>query len=279
MYDLCIGGIAGIVSRTCTAPIELWKIQRQNSFMPHSTIRDVLQKEGIRGLWKGNGTNCLRIFPQLSINYDIYHRSKREMWEPLLKNRDIIHFCSGATGGLISITSVYPLETIRSRLSLQTRNNHYNGLYDAMRQMSFRDMYRGLNISILGFVPFNALNFLFYNRLKKEFMEQTRLHDSMIALCSGGFAGIFSLAITYPTDLIRRRMHIQGFDSHVPKYRSIPHAVKSIYFLDGYRGFYRGFIAGCIKIFPTIAIQFATMEALRNSSAASAASAASSSSS
>ena len=79
---------------------------------------------------------------------------------------------------------MYPLETIRSRLSLQTRKNHYTGLYDAMRQMSFRDMYRGLNISILGFVPFNALNFLFYNRLKKELTEQTTLHDSMIALCS-----------------------------------------------------------------------------------------------
>lgn len=266
MQDLFIGGIAGIVSRTSTAPIELWKIQRQNSFMPHSTIRDVYRKEGLRGLWKGNGTNCLRIFPQLSINYDIYNRSKREIWEPIFQNKDSIHLCSGATGGLISITTVYPLETIRSRLSLQTRKNHYNGLCDAMRQMSFRDMYRGLNISILGFVPFNALNFLFYNRIKAVITEKTTLHKSVIASCSGGCAGIFSLVVTYPTDLLRRRMHIQGFDIHVPKYNSISHAIKSIYINDGYRGFYRGFTAGCIKIFPTIAIQFATMEALSSSS-------------
>ena len=30
--DLLIGGLSGIVSRTTTAPLELWKIQQQNYF-------------------------------------------------------------------------------------------------------------------------------------------------------------------------------------------------------------------------------------------------------
>ena len=66
--DLLIGGLSGIISRTATAPLELWKMQRQNFFIPNSTFRDVLQKEGFRYLWKGNYTNCMRIFPQYSIN-------------------------------------------------------------------------------------------------------------------------------------------------------------------------------------------------------------------
>ena len=52
--DLLIGGLSGIISRTVTAPLELWKMQRQNFFIPNSTFRDVLQKEGFRYLWKGN---------------------------------------------------------------------------------------------------------------------------------------------------------------------------------------------------------------------------------
>ena len=49
--DLVIGGISGIVSRTLTAPLELWKLQRQNSFMPGSTLRAVVQMKvfGIYG--------------------------------------------------------------------------------------------------------------------------------------------------------------------------------------------------------------------------------------
>ncbi len=49
--DLVIGGLSGVISRTLTAPLELYKIQRQNAFIPNSTIRDVLKKEGLRYLW------------------------------------------------------------------------------------------------------------------------------------------------------------------------------------------------------------------------------------
>jgi solute carrier family 25 phosphate transporter 23/24/25/41 len=268
MEDLYIGGISGIVSRSCTAPIELWKIQRQNPFMPNSTLAHVYRNEGIYGLWKGNGTNCLRIFPQLSINYYIYHKTRREL-ERWNMHQDMIHFLSGASAGFVSMVSVYPLETIRSRLSLQSNKNHYTGIVHAIRKMSFPEFYRGMSISILGFVPFNALNFMFYHKIKNRIGQgqgqgQGQPHISiLIHLLCGGFAGAFSLMVTYPTDLLRRRMHIQGFDKHVPDYKSIGHAMRSIYFLDGIPGFYKGFLPGCIKIFPTIAIQFATMEYLR----------------
>ena len=52
--DLITGGMSAIVSRTATAPLELFKIQRQNSFVPYSTLRAVLQREGVKYLWKGN---------------------------------------------------------------------------------------------------------------------------------------------------------------------------------------------------------------------------------
>ena len=66
--DLLIGGIGGIVSRSAVAPVELTRLQMQNRFIPNSTLKDVYTKEGIRYFWKGNGTNCVRVFPQLSIN-------------------------------------------------------------------------------------------------------------------------------------------------------------------------------------------------------------------
>ena len=48
MYqDLISGAVAGVVSRTMVAPIELYRVQRQNSFIPNTTIRDVFKREGI----------------------------------------------------------------------------------------------------------------------------------------------------------------------------------------------------------------------------------------
>ena len=75
-HDIISGAVAGVVSRTMVAPIELYRVQRQNPFVPNSTIRNVMKKEGIRHLWKGNGTNCIRIVPQLSINWALYQKLK-----------------------------------------------------------------------------------------------------------------------------------------------------------------------------------------------------------
>ena len=70
--EFMIGGMSAIISRTLTAPLELYKTQRQNYFIPDATIRSVLRKEGIRYLWKGNYTNCIRAFPQFAITNGIY---------------------------------------------------------------------------------------------------------------------------------------------------------------------------------------------------------------
>ena len=43
----------------------------------------------------------------------------------------------------------------------------------------------------------------------------------MINLFAGGFAGMSAVSYTYPTDLIRRRLQLQGFDKTVPKYNGI----------------------------------------------------------
>ena len=95
MYkDLISGAVAGVVSRTMVAPIELYRVQRQNSFIPNSTLGEVVKKEGIRHLWKGNGTNCIRIVPQLAINWTVYNKLK-PINENMFHNNKVANFVSG----------------------------------------------------------------------------------------------------------------------------------------------------------------------------------------
>ena len=263
MTDLIIGAAAGAVSRTLTAPLELYKIQGQNRYMPYSTLKDTLKKEGLRGLWKGNLINCLRVSPQLAVNYSVYSFASKHIFNTLPKPYEKYrHFLSGAMGGVISMVSIYPLENARSRLTLQTNNSHYNGIIDVFKRTSTRELYAGLKMSIIGFTPYSGLSFGFYHMFKTHFAEKYKWSGSTSHLMSGGLSGLLALSFAYPTDLIRRRLQLQGFDPSVPKYDGILDSIRKIYAHEGIPGFYRGLIPNYIKLFPTIAIQFWTIETL-----------------
>ena len=258
LQDLLIGGSSAIFSRTLTAPLELFKLQRQNSFMPHSTLRAVLKIEGPRYLWKGNGVNCLRAFPQFSVNYAVFEYSKINIFSGV-ENKQAQNFLSGGISGMTALCCMYPLETLRSRISLQTSHNHYLSINDAFQKMTFRDMYKGLRMSLLGFGPYNALNFSCYFYLTQQF-EQLPMEKNVQKLLAGGLSGLGAVSITYPSDLIRRRLQLQGFDKSVPSYGGICDCISKVVRDKGIGGLYRGLFATYIKLFPTTAIQFLFLE-------------------
>jgi len=261
LIDLFIGGTAGIFARTITAPLELYKIQRQNAFMPNATLRDVIKKEGFRYLWKGHMTNCIRAFPQKAISYGVFSFCRDNIFNQI-SNDKTKNFLSGSAGGTVAIVSTYPLETIRTRLALQTSQSHYVGIYDAFKKIPFVDLYKGLKVSIIGFAPFSAINFMLYFSYKQQIDKYSSLNSNINQLICGGLAGVTALSITYPTDLMRRRLQLQNFDPHVPRYHGIWDCASKIYYQEGLRGLYTGLKAAQIRQFPTVALQFWTIEKL-----------------
>jgi solute carrier family 25 phosphate transporter 23/24/25/41 len=112
-------------------------------------------------------------------------------------------------------------------------------------------------MTLIGYIPFNALNFMFYEYYKEK------VDSKCPSFLIGGMAGFSSVSFTYPTDLIRRRLQLQGFHESVPKYKGILDCFQKIIRQDGVRGLYRGLGACYLKIFPTIGIQFLVIEHLK----------------
>jgi hypothetical protein len=123
-------------------------------------------------------------------------------------------------------------------------------------------MFKGLRMSILGFAPFTALSFSTYFTYREYLENHTNWNKDIIKVIGGGMAGTTAVTITYPSDLIRRRLQLQNFDKSVPKYNGIIDCVKKIIADEGLYGLYRGLPASYIKLFPTIGIQFLAMERL-----------------
>jgi solute carrier family 25 phosphate transporter 23/24/25/41 len=233
MDNFIIGGIAAIISRTATAPLEIIRIQQQNKYMRQS-ILTTYQREGIRSLFKGNGLNCVRIFPQNAISYGLYEAMKPNPF-------------AATIAGTISILAIYPIENLRSRFSLQSVQ------YNTIRNIRIQSLYGGLMTSLIGYATFTTINYNLYDTLK---------HHTSIA---GGLSGMLAVSITYPTDIIRRRQQLQGFHPSVPNYKSVSHLIQTMYRTEGgLKAFYQGSAITILKMFPTMYINFLIIETLKN---------------
>ena len=87
LFDFFAGGVAGIVAKTLTAPIERVKLllqtEAENAKLKnkYGGIVDCfvrcVKEEGILSLWRGNGVNVIRYFPTQALNFstkDFYGR-------------------------------------------------------------------------------------------------------------------------------------------------------------------------------------------------------------
>ena len=144
---LMIGGTAACVARTFCAPLELFRLQRQNPYIPNTTLRSVLQKEGVRYLWKGNLTNCVRAFPQFAITWAVFQNSIKYT-DQYIENPTISKLTAGGIAGGVSQAIIYPLETTKTLLSYQTNKGKYNGLLDCLSKTPTTHLYRGLSVGL-----------------------------------------------------------------------------------------------------------------------------------
>jgi hypothetical protein len=229
---------ASIFSKTASAPVELWRIQRQNPFIPNTTLRDVIKKEGLRYIWKGNGVNIVKASPQYALTYALFNQFHDNFDNSIV---------SGTVAGACSMGLIYPLEITRTYLSLQTNKNKYKGIVDVLKKNKIKDLYKGYGTSIFGFSLFSGLMFQSRDYLNKEYPNSP---------FNGGIASIYALTFSYPTDLIRRRLQLQGFDKTVPKYNGAIDCVKKIINTEGISGLYRGLYANYVKSFIQWGIHF-----------------------
>ncbi|QRW24279.1 mitochondrial carrier protein [Rhizoctonia solani] len=124
------GGIAGAASRTVVSPLERLKIILQvQPTGPNSayvgvwpSLAKMWREEGWRGMMAGNGINCLRIVPYSAVQFTTYEKLKKiipTITPPILPTAIYLgRLLAGALAGITSVTTTYPLDLVRSRLSI-----------------------------------------------------------------------------------------------------------------------------------------------------------------
>jgi len=268
LKHLLAGGVAGAVSRTAVSPLERVKILlqlqrgsevRYTGFL--NALKTVYKEEGFRGLLKGNGTNVIRIFPYSAVQFAAYERYKK-LYKVDKDSGPFRFLSAGASAGITSVVATYPLDLIRTRLS-SSEGNRYKGIWFALvtiwRQEGVLALYKGITATVLGIAPYVGLNFTTYELLKRVFIKQQTLPPPVIHLTCGAVAGAVSQTVTYPLDVLRRRMQMQAFGEH-PAYGTSWNCMSQTFKNEGVRGFYKGMLPNYLKVVPSISITFLVYE-------------------
>ncbi|KAG4305782.1 hypothetical protein PORY_000692 [Pneumocystis oryctolagi] len=275
------GGIAGIVSRTVVSPLErikiIFQIQDKNKHYQGimSTLSKIWKEEGFKGYMRGNGVNCLRIFPYSAVQFASYSIYK----ELLIPSEKIEldtprRLTAGALAGITSVVVTYPLDITRTRLSIQSaslsfkytnKNRELPGVWKTIKHMyiiegGFKALYKGIWPTVLGIAPYVGLNFAIYESMKKIVSQENGPPSAFGKLVSGAVSGAIAQTITYPADVLRRRFQVSCMSGINYKYVSIRDALKQILAQEGWKGFYQGLFPNLLKVVPSMGISWLSYE-------------------
>lgn len=297
------GGSAGALSRTAVSPMERVKVLFQvqggsgagESYRKGtlSTIAQIYREEGYRGLFRGNGINCIRIVPYTAIQYAVYENLKQFVTNgerPLTTTEKLT---CGMIGGLASVAGTYPMDLVKTRLSVLTARSlkgvgsstanaavanvdlsmwgNLKTIY--INEGGIKGLYRGFIPTSLGVAPYVSLNFSIFEKMKENFSiiypnwkNHSKPVETSVILLIGALSGGIAQSIVYPFDILRRRFQVATMNegSLGFKYKNTWHALASIVKSEGVKGLYKGWTANMWKIMPSMAVQWASYDLIRH---------------
>ncbi|CAG9558491.1 unnamed protein product [Danaus chrysippus] len=266
---LLAGGIAGAVSRTCTAPLDRLKVFLQVNPTRENMAKclaKMINEGGIGGLWRGNGINVIKIAPESALKFAAYEQVKRLIKGEKNPLEIYERFLAGASAGAISQTVIYPLEVLKTRLALR-KTGQYSGIVDAAKKIYAREglkcFYKGYIPNILGIVPYAGIDLAVYETLKKKYINKYQTNNEqpgmLLLLACGSTSCTLGQVCSYPLALVRTRLQAQEKAAKGAE-GTMRGAFREIVQREGLRGLYRGITPNFIKVIPAVSISYVVYE-------------------
>ncbi|KAK3497143.1 mitochondrial thiamine pyrophosphate carrier 1 [Neurospora hispaniola] len=293
------GATAGLISRFVIAPLDVVKIRLQ--LQHHSlsdplihqrgaeiigggpvykgtlpTIRHILRTEGLTGLWKGNIPAELLYVSYAAVQFTTYRSITQFLQAAFPKDQNkqlppsVESFIAGASAGGVATAVTYPLDLLRTRFAAQGTERVYPSLLQALKTIYASEgvtgYFRGLGPGLAQIIPYMGTFFCVYETLRPR-LSKLELPYSSGSAVAGVLASVMAKTGTFPLDLVRKRIQVQGPTRGMYVHKNIPvydggmvKTVATIVRREGVRGLYRGLTVSLFKAAPASAVTMWTYE-------------------
>lgn len=159
---------------------------------------------------RGNGVNVLRIAPYSAVQFSSYELVKGTLAGPHGEIDTPRRLIAGSLAGIASVFSTYPLDLVRSRLSIESASLGLPGAKPGKssgiigmtikvyrNEGGLRGLYRGQVATAAGVAPYVGANFAIFE-WAKQFLttEDGRQPGTLLKLAIGGAAGATSQTVS-----------------------------------------------------------------------------------
>ncbi|OEU10708.1 mitochondrial carrier [Fragilariopsis cylindrus CCMP1102] len=195
MVAFISGASAGVCATIATYPFDITRTvfaargavtqqqQQKASTNIAESAKSMYQKQGIQGFYAGATPALISIVPYMGLNFAIYDFLITQGEDNTTSKKSIgLSGYAGSISGAVSKIIVYPLDTVKKRIQIQSvygsSSTYYNGMWDCLattiRTEGIQGLYRGLFPSVLKTTLGSGLAFTFF-RTTKNLLEN--IHD------------------------------------------------------------------------------------------------------
>ncbi len=173
------GGLAGMIGSGIANPTDLIKVRFQAnsnaaSIGVISTAKQIIQKEGFVGLYRGVGPTTQRAAILTATQLPVYDHSKRLLIDYGFQEGYTLHFVASMISGFFCATTTSPVDVIKSRYMNQQFVNGKGVLYSSTRDCfvttlkaeGIRGLYKGWLPNWLRIGPHTVVTFLILEQLR-----------------------------------------------------------------------------------------------------------------
>jgi solute carrier family 25 (mitochondrial aspartate/glutamate transporter), member 12/13 len=303
-----LGAVAGGIGAAAVYPIDMVKTRLQNQRTTVSVTpatgataaataakdiavpyyngaidcaRQIISKEGFRGLYRGLLPQLMGVAPEKAIKLTM-----NDMLRDAFTNKDKLssnghtdmylplEILAGCGAGASQVMFTNPLEITKIRLQLQGETQQMfiqsgktpppmKTVFEISRELGFRGLYRGASACLARDVPFSGIYFPAYAAAKKALVneEEGEKLKPYHLLLAGAIAGVPAAYLSTPMDVIKTRLQVVARSGETT-YDGIFDAWSKISREEGPRALFKGALMRVIRSSPQFGITLMAYEYL-----------------
>ncbi|PNF23507.1 Mitochondrial coenzyme A transporter SLC25A42 [Cryptotermes secundus] len=196
------------------------------------------------------------------------HHDSAVKKETKLSNTEhvVTSLIAGAIAGGAAKTTIAPMD--RTKINFQISESRYSArealrfLSNTYRNEGLLSLWRGNSATMARIIPYSAIQFTAHEQWKRILhvdVDKTHKTSSFTRFLAGSLAGVTSQSLTYPLDLARARMAV----THKEQYRTLREVFVKIWYEEGPRTLYRGYLPTVLGVIPYAGVSFFTYDTLK----------------